>query len=653
MEFLRKNHRFDLMYGGKAFAEHPYAMTQEEIAGELVTTYLLPDGLKITNKARKLGDAYEWVNWLENTSDTETAVLSDLFDCAVSLPMPLEEEHFVSGYRAEFHEVTTVYTPAGSNWGYDDFACFADRKKYDVFEGHLPVNTSKTYACFDGCSSDRQSPFFNVHKDGVGYFFAIGWSGQWNCTLSRQPESLTIKTKIEDTHFKLLPGEKLRTSSFLLLPYTGTVTESWNLWRRLLKEYFSLIGDPARASQGPLCAGIWGGMGTAAVLQRIETIRSIGLPFEYIWMDAGWYGEKTPPTPDEDAPGWFENAGDWQVSPAIHPNGLKVVADAAHAAGMKFLLWFEPERAGKDSPHAIAHPEYYLSHEECGEHLMLNLGHEAAWEYCFAMLCSHIERIGIDCYRQDFNISPLAYWRANDAADRTGIMEIKHINGLYRLWDALLERYPRLLIDNCAGGGRRIDIETLRRSVPLWRSDYQCRGNWTPEGTQCHVLSYNCWVPYSGTGSGRLYDTYRIRSAYGTSLTTNFTFTERESFGDDPEKIRWLRRRLEEYIRVRPYMSEDFYPLTEVSDRSDTWSAAQFHRPEQGDGIVQLFRRENSPYETAVFLLKGIVPDCSYVFTDADSGEKTEVAGAVLLEKGLSVSMPEKRSSRLYFYEKQ
>lgn len=58
---------------------------------------------------------------------------------------------------------------------------------------------------------------------------------------------------------------------------------------------------------------------------------------------------------------------------------------------------------------------------------LLNLGNEEAWEYCFETLSKLIEELNIDCYRQDFNFSPLAYWRKNDDPDRKGITEIKHI----------------------------------------------------------------------------------------------------------------------------------------------------------------------------------------------------------------------------------
>ena len=37
--------------------------------------------------------------------------------------------------------------------------------------------------------------------------------------------------------------------------------------------------------------------------------------------------------------------GDWIPNPAFYPHGMKPVADAAHAAGMRMMLWFEVERA--------------------------------------------------------------------------------------------------------------------------------------------------------------------------------------------------------------------------------------------------------------------------------------------------------------------
>ena len=73
---------------------------------------------------------------------------------------------------------------------------------------------------------------------------------------------------------------------------------------------------------------------------------------------------------------------------------------------------------------------------------------------------------------------------------------------------------------------------------------------------------------------------------------------------DAPEKIIFMKKYFDEYMKVRPYFSEDFYPLRQFSSTTDSWCAMQFDRPSHNDGIVEVFKRENSPYNTAQFTFK-------------------------------------------------
>ena len=654
MDCILKQKRFDFCYGDTPFSNLTYTAEQTQEGNVTSTTYTLEDGIRVTNILTWHGDACEWVNWFENPTEKPGRIISHLLDACITLPMAHEEFFSRKAWQQEFENVTQLYVPSGSTWAWDEFACYPHRMDDIRFIGQAAPNRSRKYATSGGRSSEKNAPFFNIHFQGKGYITAVGWSGQWNCEIRRIEDGVIIKSGIEDTHFRLMPGEKFRTSSIVIMPYEGEVIDGQNKWRRLVREHFSLIGQPGRDTHGPLCMNVWGGMPTEAVLKRLDIALQNGLPYEYLWMDAGWYGIDTAATPDEFEGDWADHTGDWRVSPHIHSNSLKDVADAVHKAGMKFLLWLEPERVICSTPIVQEHPEYFFEPaDEKTKNRLLNLGNPAAWEYCYQTLAGLIADIGIDCYRQDFNMAPLADWRRHDPDDRRGISEILHINGLYCLWDALLERFPHLLIDNCASGGRRIDIETLRRSVPLWRSDYQCSANFLNEGTQSHHLTFNQWMPYSGTGGGRPYDTYRMRSAYSPALATNYTFSQRETFGDDPEKMAWLKERLHEYLKVRPFMDEDFYPLTQVTDCTDAWCAAQFDRPTHKDGLVQIFRREKSPFAEAIFDLHGIAEDALYTFTDADTQETTVISGAELKKNGFKAILPEKRSAKIFFYQYQ
>ena len=657
MNFLKDNKRLSFLYDNKNIWEYNIQAFVKNNGNETIFEYVLEDGFKITNIAKKYSafDAYEWVTWFENTGKKPTKIISQLYDCDVSIPFGHAVKKKRTAYYPDPKNGTKIYAPKGSEWKADEFYCDVDALGEFGYSNHIHPGEVKEFKTTGGRSSQAFAPFFHVQHKDVSVVFAIGWTGQWNCFISREEKFINIKTKIEDTHFRLLPNEKIRTSSFVLMRNKGDFADTQNKWRRLIKTEFSLIGSSRRGQYAPLCAGIWGGMSSESVIKRIKTIKGNNLPFEYIWMDAGWYGSSEKESPDEFEGDWGSFTGDWSVNHTHHPDDLLDVRAEIEKAGMKFLLWFEPERVIYSTPIVAEHPEYFIGSPNEGENLILNLGNEQAWQYCFHVLGEKIEQLRIDCYRQDFNFNPLEYWRKNDAWDRQGITEIRHITGMYRLWDKLLERFPHLIIDNCASGGRRIDIETLRRSVPLWRSDFQCPANFPPEVSQMHNMSYATWIPYSGSGSGRDWgDKYRIRSCYAGGLTTNYTFSEKEPFGENPKQIEWIRKYMKEYLKVRPYFAADFYPLTENVSSNEAWSAAQYNRPEQQDGIVQIFKREKSPYPKAVFSLHGLSADKIYIFTDADDNSTFEMSGSYLMEQGFKIEINEKRVAKLFFYcEKQ
>ncbi len=643
---------FSFLYGGKDIFSYDLATTVKENENEIVFEYKTDDGLLITHflKRHPEFDAFEWVTYFENTSNKNSKILSKIYDCDVDIPFAYDDNLPWCAYIPESDNDVKIYCPYGSIWEKKEFYCDVDAFNSNSYINHIYPGQRKFYKTSGGRSSQTMAPFFNIHRQNKGVVFAIGWTGQWNCEIKRSNDSINIKSGIEDAEFYLLPGEKIRTSSAVLMEYDGSFTESQNKWRRLVKKHFSLISKPGREKQLPLCASIWGGMSTKSILERIEIIKNEKLPFEYIWMDAGWNGTSDKPCPDEFQGDWSEYIGDWQVNKNHHPDGLLQVTQAIKDAGMKFLLWFEPERVRRVAPIVKEHPEYLLVDDNDSE-ILLNLGNDDALEYCVETISNIIENLGISIYRQDFNFNPLDRWRKNDEKNRCGITEIKHIIGLYKLWDTLLQRFPNLTIDNCASGGRRIDIESLRRSVPLWRSDFQCPANYSVNDTQSHNMQFSTWLPYSATGSGRDWsDIYRARSAYGGGLTTNYAYSEKEKLGA-PEQIQQIRKILNEYISIREYFYGDFYPLTDSIESEYSWNVAQFNRPENDDGMVQVFRHEKSPFASAYFKLQGLEPDKTYRVTDIDDGSYIDIYGCELTDEGLFIETDAPRSAKIFVYK--
>ena len=165
---------------------------------------------------------------------------------------------------------------------------------------------------------------------------------------------------------------------------------------------------------------------------------------------------------------------------------------------MGLIVWFEPERVTPGTWLAKNHPEWILGGD--GERL-LNLGNPAAarGSPTTSTRCSP-SRASTSTGRISTSIrSPSG---AQRRADRQGITEIRHVEGYLAYWDELRRRHPGLLIDSCASGGRRNDLETLRRAVPLLRSDYQSFDGdpaYAP-GNQGHTYGLSSWIPYYGQG---------------------------------------------------------------------------------------------------------------------------------------------------------
>ncbi len=87
------------------------------------------------------------------------------------------------------------------------------------------------------------------------------------------------------------------------------------------------------------------------------------------------------------------------------------------------------------------------------------------------LINASIDEHGVDFYRQDFNTDPLAYLENYETEERRGANENHYAAGVLRFWDGLQEKHPGMLMDACASGGRRNDIDVMKRMVPLIRSD--------------------------------------------------------------------------------------------------------------------------------------------------------------------------------------
>ncbi len=79
----------------------------------------------------------------------------------------------------------------------------------------------------------------------------------------------------------------------------------------------------------------------------------------------------------------------------------------------------------------------------------------------------------------------------------------------------------------------------------------------------------------------------------------------------------------------------------------------QFDVPETGEGMLQMFRRAESPYCGAQFKLQGLDAEARYALTDMDVHDgPTTHTGRELLEQGLAVSITNRPAAVVLTYKK-
>jgi alpha-galactosidase len=583
---------------------------------------------EVTTYADRAG--IDWVCWLSNTGREQTPLIDQF--------LPLDVERLATSAVAE--------DPPLLRWSNGD-GCTAE--SFLPHDETLEPGASRQ---FQARSSDTSCfPFFNLHVSSGGWILAVGWSGTWAVEFERGNQGdLADRAGMPRTHFRLRPGERVRTPRILLCPYTGgSLIDGHNQVRQLMLQHYlpwrdGRPAEPPVASNGT--AGLYvraqrdrrplGRLNEQVELAAVEQIARLGC--EAYWLDAYWY-----PQP------WHENLGNWFPRPEDFPRGLRPLSDAAHRRGLQFVLWFAPYYVRPGTQWAREYPQHIHG---AGRQVdgVLKLGEPAARQFVTDWLSDRIEEWQVDIYREDLGIGQ----PPEEGEDRLGVAEMKHVEGFYEIWSELLRRHPQLLIDNCCGGGRRIDLETSRRAFTLWRSDFndigeglKGREHWPRMGTadQVMVSGLSLYVPFH---TGPVWDVrpYCFRSAMSSGIVLYNDLQDPQFAGE------MARHAIVELKRLRPLFQGDIYPLLPLTSRQDDWYAYQLDHPRLRRGCVLVFRRPEALDDSHVLTLRNLDPSATYrveVRGESYGEPATRQVGGSELQQ-LRVDIPSRPASALIEY---
>lgn len=524
-----------------------------------------------------------------------------------------------------------------------------------------------------GRSSNKDLPFFFIQNETQrqGLFVAFGWSGQWGAMVQRSPAGmLNVRGRVPGVEVALAPGEEIQGPTVVVGLYKGEAADGSNRLRRLIRDVYT----PQLAGKRFLPVATYDtyyGVGTQfdeALLKKLaEGAAAVGQ--EYFLLDAGWFKGKN----------WFTSVGNWeQVERSRLPNGLKPIADHVRSQGLKFGLWFEPERVAEGSQLAIEHPEWVLwdygnaaapwfghvpwisdlNEDRDAEFFnkrfgLLDYGRPEVQQWVKNLLERYIRDDGVKYIRYDFNVDPLPYWDANDKPNRRGMTQLRHIQGFYSVIDWIRKRHPDVVLEGCASGGRRIDFETVRRFHTFWISDYSA----DPAMIRFHLFGINHFLPgnyhyiqYTQSSPDQKdfkLDDLGFQSLFGGA----FGISGSGRLDLWPEQTKQQARlHVETWKKLRRYLLEDYYPLSAQPGDVESWSGWQFQDPKDESGFVQTFRTK-TPDAAHRFVIHKLDERARYRFTDAYGAQTFDIAGSTAMKEGIEVTQ-EPMSSKVFTYRK-
>lgn len=598
-----------------------------------VVTGRSADGVEICVECVEYLDfpATELLAFFTNRGSADSALISDVK--ILDGVLPCENAVLVHGN--------------GDNCRDDGYSWFTD-----------PVDRIITKCTSDGTSCSGAFPYMRLLCGEFSVNLAVGWPAMWRADFEPAEGGVRIRVGQKRLSAVLHPGETLRTPRVNLVGCAGDESRSRNMWRRWYLTHI-LPREDGKPLGPKCCMHVFGADGhpefTGATeenqLRGLDAYLSKGIRPDVWWIDAGWY----PCNYD-----WWP-VGTWKVDAERFPNGLAPIGRKCAENGIRLLLWFEPERAFEGSELDREHPEWLLTLRlqdgSLSPNRLVDLGNPDCCSWMIERFDSIIKASGVRIYRQDFNFSVSAHWEQAETPDRIGMPENRHVQGYLRLWDTLLYRNPGLWIDSCAGGGRRNDLETMRRAVPLHYTDVGYGNH--PIKQKQHRQMFE-WIPYFRAhnmnwdepetavyrSANRPADRYSYYAAMAPALTDMLEW-------DADDEAYALARAMQPIWRRAAglMLSGDYYPLTHCRASQKDFCALQFHDPDGEKGFLEIMRNNRCCLPVFTAKLCALDAGAVYALTEAESGETVEYTGAQLTE-GVTFELPI-RSGRIYFYERK
>ncbi len=372
---------------------------------------------------------------------------------------------------------------------------------------------------------------------------------------------------------------------------------------------------------------------------------------EIFIIDAGW---QNPPNKEKE---WLKYNGMNRPDPDRYPNGLSELSDYCHKKGMKFAMWIEIERLGELSPMRAEHPEWVL-HSVFGDNVgYLDFTNPDVAKWAEEELARMIAEFKLDLLRIDYNLSARAYFNMRNRGN--GIVEslmVRHFAAVYRMYENLKKRFPKVLFENCAGGGGRTDLGMMRAFNHTWVSDMQklphsimITNGMTmalpPERVDRLFAGMNCHR--NGTIDAQMRNTMLGHMSLNV-IAPAATIP-------NPEQMAFVKHSVRVYKDfIRPILpSCRVYHHTPEAKQTliDGFTVLEIASPDRRRGAMTILSMPGCKKSGTTVTLRGADSAARYRVTLDNLRTAFEIEGRELCMNGLRIDIPTSMASELVLYE--
>jgi alpha-galactosidase len=447
---------------------------------------------------------------------------------------------------------------------------------------------------WDGRSSEKTLPLLGMEVNGDSVIAGLEWSGLWWGATNGQdndgtPAAGHLFIHIPVAGLAIKAGETFEFPAAHITFSNEGIAGAGNNCRHHIANNILPPLNGKRMDKPPVVYNHWFGLGPnineEILMKQADKAAEIGA--EYFVLDAGWYG-------DCDGDDFERGVGNWEdIDHSKFPNGLKPLADYVHKQGVKFGIWFEPERAHVTSDWYRRHPEWFLKKGDENEnsHIHIDMSRSDVQENVVRVISNTIKELGVEWIKWDYNINPKAYWEKNDP---TGRLMFEYMKGLYATQQKLLDLHPGVVFECCASGGRRIDLGQMRRTHSALLSDS------VSSSLVCRYMQSgaNNFMPSSYIGVGLAFGDIDNTSNSSEGTLRDFQLLSRMSgtpiiFGDiaslSNKQLHVLKNNIETFKQWRHLLNQDFFELLPQPKHQDDYAALEFISEKRNEAVILVF----------------------------------------------------------------